>query len=274
MEDENMKTTYKLSGNPTPGKAPGRFSHKFGGFLMLAILSLFTLISFSTRAFHPASSELNIHLHDNSVFNITINNTDYRNFTNNYTITNLAPGRHFVRVTRFKASFNGYSYRYEFPQIVFEGHINIRPKTRIFAHIDNRGRFRIEQSLAMHTSGPPAHAAIHKRPRPYKTPVNQYTYYAPGMNPHTFNMLKNTIFATSFDSSKLNIAKQAIADNTVTSEQVYQLMMMMSFESNRLNLAQFAYYYTVDKGNYFIVHNAFNFNSSSNRLNTYIAQLR
>lgn len=274
MEDEIMKTNYKLSGNATPGKAPGRFSSKFGDIMMLVTLSLFTLISFSARAFHPASSELNIRLHDNSVFNITVNNTEYRNFTNNYIITNLAPGRHFVRVTRFKASFNGYSHRYEFPQVVFEGHINVKPKTRIFAHIDNRGRYKVERSIAMHSPGPPAHAAVHNRPRPHNTPVNQYSYYTPGMNPHTFNMLRNTIAATSFDSSKLNIAKQAIADNNVTSEQVYQLMMMLSFESNRLSLAQFAYPHTVDKGNYFIVHNAFNFNSSSNRLNTYIAQHR
>ncbi len=274
MEDEIMKTNYKLSGNPTPGKTPGLFSNKLSGIIVLVTLSLFSLISFNVRAFHPASSELNIRLHNNSVFNITINNTEYRDFSNNYTITNLAPGRHFVRITRYKASYNGFSHRYEFPQVVFEGYINVKPKTRIFAHIDNRGRYRVERSLAMHTPGPPAHAAVHNRPRQHNAPEYQYSYYVPGMNPHTFNMLKNSIASTSFDSSKLNIAKQAIAVNNVTTEQVYELMMMMSFESNKLKLAQFAYHYTVDKGNYFIVHNAFNFNSSSRRLNNHIAQLR
>jgi hypothetical protein len=47
---------------------------------------------------------------------------------------------------------------------------------------------------------------------------------------------------------------------------------MLSFESTRLDFAKFAYTYTLDKENYYMVNNAFSFSSSVAELNNFIGQ--
>jgi hypothetical protein len=272
MEEKIMKTTYTQSGNINDGQKSQRFSKSANLQLMFTSFVLLLLATFQLSAQHPAASELNLRLHDNAVFNIRVNNVEYNNFTSSYTVQNLNPGRHHIVITRYKVSSNGYSQSFQFPQVVFSGYITLRGKTREFAYIDQRGRYIVEQRMAMRTPAPVNSPANNRSPYQNTPPV--YSQFTPVMSPYSFEMLRNTLAATSFDSSRLSVAQQAIAANNVTSEQVYQLMMMLSFESNRLKLAQFAYPYTVDKGNYFLVNNAFNFNASRNKLNSYIAQLR
>lgn len=238
--------------------------------LLLAFILLMLLSNSASAYSHPAASDLNLRMHDNSFFSVRIGNMDYTSISNAHVITSLKPGRHYIEVVRYQVHYTGYGRTFRNPQLVFSGNINIAGRKMIFASIDHRGRYRVESTQNMHPHSQSA----------YQQPVyNQPGYYAPGyasqppvMSPHAFSMLKNTIAHSSFDSSKLNIAEQALSNNWVTADQVYQLMGMMTFESNRLKLAQLAYASTVDKHNYFIVHNAFSFNSSSNSLNTYIAR--
>lgn len=52
-----------------------------------------------------------------------------------------------------------------------------------------------------------------------------------------------SISSTPFDNTRLNIAKQAIMSNGAKSQQILEIMGMLTFESNRLDLAKFAYRY-------------------------------
>lgn len=90
------------------------------------------------------------------------------------------------------------------------------------------------------------------------------------MNQQQFQNLKYQIRNTPFDSDKLRIARQAIRANGVRPQQVRQLMEMMSFESNRLKLAKFAYQFSSNRQNYFVVNSAFQFSSSVRELNRHI----
>ena len=90
------------------------------------------------------------------------------------------------------------------------------------------------------------------------------------MHPQDFSSLVRTMNASSFDSSKLAIARQAIRSNYVSAEQIRQLMFLLTFESSRLELAKFAYKQVVDKENYFIVNDAFTFSSSIDELDHYL----
>ncbi len=85
-------------------------------------------------------------------------------------------------------------------------------------------------------------------------------YY--GMSDQQFNSLKASIQSKSFDSSKLTIAEQAASSNYFTSEQVYEIAQLFDFESTKLDFAKYAYPKVVDKGNYYVVNNAFTFESS------------
>ncbi|MFN3556993.1 MAG: DUF4476 domain-containing protein [Bacteroidales bacterium] len=229
--------------------------------LLLAFV-LLMLLSHNASAYgHPAASELHMRMHDNSYFSFRIGHMENSPISDAHLISNLTPGRHYLEVVRYQVYYSGRRMHFRNPQLVFQGYINISGRSAIFAMIDHRGRYRVESRENLHA---------HHGHNGYQQPV-----YAPVlhvMSHQSFAMLMNTLANTSFDSSRLNIAQQALSDNYVTSEQVFQLMGMFTFESNKLKLAQFAYARTVDKHNYFIVHNAFTFSSSSNSLNAYIAR--
>lgn len=90
------------------------------------------------------------------------------------------------------------------------------------------------------------------------------------MDQNSFMQAKASIQSKSFDESKLTIAKQVLASNCMLSNQVKELMMLFSFEDSRLDFAKFAYGRTYDIGNFFVLNDAFDFESSIDELNEYI----
>ena len=267
-----MKKTVHLSGS---------LREAFSEFRALKAMSFFSLAGLMTFIFlvlsiptvsangHPAASELHLRMHDNAIFTVMIGNQEFNQMRTHHIIGGLKPGRHYLQVVRYNVYYNGYGQSYHQPVVVFSGHINIKGRSRIFAMIDHRGRYRVKETQAMH----------HQKHNQYQYGYQStgygygdgYGYMPPVMNHQAFKMLKRTIASTSFDSSRLKIAEQAIAASNVTSAQVYELMGLLTFESNRLKLAQFAYANAVDKQNYFMVNRAFTFNSSITKLNSYIA---
>ena len=73
------------------------------------------------------------------------------------------------------------------------------------------------------------------------------------------------------DSVVLKIAKQGIAANGISSQQVLALIELLTFESNQIKLAKFAYQFTFDKQNYFLVNDGFTFSSSISELNKFLS---
>lgn len=90
------------------------------------------------------------------------------------------------------------------------------------------------------------------------------------MDQNSFQRLKSTISSKDFEDSKLTIAKQVLNSNCLLTSQVKEIMLLFTFETNRLDFAKYAYGYTYDLGNYFQVNDAFTFESSINDLNNYI----
>lgn len=105
-----------------------------------------------------------------------------------------------------------------------------------------------------------------------------YPSHHPGHNMHRYisdSQMHSIIYAIneeSFSSSKMNIAKQATRNRLISSSQVAQIAGLFSFESDRLAFAKYAYNFTYDKNNYYLVNSVFSFNSSKNELNQYIMQ--
>jgi len=114
----------------------------------------------------------------------------------------------------------------------------------------------------------------------YTEPAPTTIIYVPGyggpigcpmpMAPGDFESAKSSIASKDFESTKLEIAKQIIGSNCVVAEQVKQIMQLFDFESSKLEFAKFAYGHTYDKGNYFKVNDAFEFESSVSDLSSYI----
>ncbi len=86
-----------------------------------------------------------------------------------------------------------------------------------------------------------------------------------------YESAKQSITAKDFEDTKLTLAKQIAGANCMSAEQIRGIMKLFTFENSKLDFAKFAYAHCCDKTNYFKVNDAFQFDSSSQELNTYIS---
>ena len=91
-----------------------------------------------------------------------------------------------------------------------------------------------------------------------------------GMNPQDYEEACQVISEESFDSSKLTLAKQVVSANPMTASQILGICQLLSFESNKLEFAKFAYSYCVDPNKYYLLNEAFSYESSKRELNNFI----
>ncbi|MDB5201759.1 MAG: hypothetical protein JWQ27_1168 [Ferruginibacter sp.] len=94
------------------------------------------------------------------------------------------------------------------------------------------------------------------------------------MNARSFEQLKQAMRSESFEETRTTMAKQNIAANLFSASQVKELVMLFNFEANKLEVAKYAYAYTTDKANYYIINEALSFTSSREELARFIQQRR
>jgi hypothetical protein len=80
----------------------------------------------------------------------------------------------------------------------------------------------------------------------------------------------NSIKNESFSDSQMRIARQFTRSNCLNVDQIITVIGLFSFEQSKLDYAKFAYDFCVDKGNYFMVNDAFTFSSSKDDLNKFL----
>ena len=132
------------------------------------------------------------------------------------------------------------------------------------------------------TTPPP----VYNTPPPTSTTVvvQEPVYVMPGysgptgcpypMSPQDFAGIKSSIMSKSFESTKLEIAKQVLGQRCMTAGQVSEIIRVFDFESTKLDFAKFAYGRTYDIGNYYMLNDVFDFESSISDLNRYINSYR
>jgi len=98
--------------------------------------------------------------------------------------------------------------------------------------------------------------------------------YSAALNNIDFTRAKESLRREWFENTRLETAKQIIDQNYFTSQQVKEMVLLFTFENNRLDIAKYAYGKTVDKGNYFIMNDAFAINGNKERLSEYIREYR
>ena len=94
------------------------------------------------------------------------------------------------------------------------------------------------------------------------------------MNTTDFGDALETVRTAKFDDTKMSSAKEIIATNCMSTNQILSLVKLLTYEDNKLELAKYAYGYCVERNNYFKVVNAFTYESSKEELNDYIKSQR
>lgn len=241
--------------------------------------TLFTTIAIGSMMLGAKAnhfSAFNLKMFDNGNFSIVLDNQPTSPSTI-FSAASIQPGTHKLKVIRYFK--NPYS-NYPMQKVVYKGWITIPPKSVVYAQINCHNQFDVVkvQPYFYPSSGGGCDNGWDDD-HGYVTNCgyegNGWGNPAPPMpvciSQMEFMQLKSSIAGKSFDSSRLQIAKQALSYNYFSSAQIADLMSLFSFESSRLDFAKCAYGKAIDKQNYYLVNNAFSFESSISELNQYIA---
>lgn len=181
---------------------------------------------------------------------VMVDNNYYNMPTAAFKLQNITPGKHYVEI------FAG-------RRILFSAKVDFYGGAKTLAKIDRNGRFYIENVIYKQDPYP-----AYSEYSPYALQNN----YAPlGMSNYQFNALLDVIDKQWSDRDKVNVAMQAMQANYVSSLQVKEMMKKMWNEDSRLELAEAAYPYVIDKQNFFIVNDTFWYADSVQELTEYIA---
>ena len=233
-------------------------------------------------------SALNLQLFDHGNFSVMLDNQPASN-SNYFSAAHIQPGRHHLEVFRFSSVPYGYSMvRKE----LYNGWINLPPKSVLYAQVEGNGQLDVMKVVPNYYTGN-GYGNGWSNDEDYNygydnsygndysngtncdyegngwnNPAPQAPIYMQQME---FMQLKQSISSKNFESSKLQIAKQALAYNYFSSAEIADLLSVFSFESSKLDIAKCAYAKVIDKQNYYLVNNAFSFESSIQELNQFIA---
>lgn len=98
--------------------------------------------------------------------------------------------------------------------------------------------------------------------------------YSNIMSAREFETLKDQLRREWFENNRLTSVCTIIEKSNFTTRQVKDLMLLFTFESNRLEIAKSAYRKTVDKENYFELNDVLTFTSSKEDLARFIRESR
>ncbi|MDR0206308.1 MAG: DUF4476 domain-containing protein [Bacteroidales bacterium] len=114
-------------------------------------------------------------------------------------------------------------------------------------------------------SNPPPRPGKQRPPAP-----SSVTAHSICRNAAEFNIAMNSLRKESFESGKLQFAKNMTVSGPICVEQIIQVCNTFSFESTKLDYAKYAYHYCSDKNLYYLVNNVFLYQSSKDELTKFI----
>jgi hypothetical protein len=211
------------------------------------------------------------------IIRVEVDGKMFGNNDRSITISNLAPGNHVIKVF-IETGTGGVQQRTP----VYFTTIRIKPKFHVDIVINRFGKPLIDELFMDMRYGQGSYYDddyVYDRPdrpdrpdmpsRPDRDP--RYDDNRPrAMNDASFASLVETMKKESFESTRLDMTKQVVDKNYFTTSQVKQLLLMYSFDGNRLDLAKYAYRNTLDRENYFQLYDVLTFSRSKEELAAYI----
>lgn len=102
------------------------------------------------------------------------------------------------------------------------------------------------------------------------TPGGWNNGYGNVMRTGEFESVRESLRKEWFEANRLKSAKFIIDKYNFTTSQVKELMLLFTFENNKLEIAKYAYSKTVDKERYYQVNEVLTFNSSKEELMRFV----
>lgn len=252
---------------------------------MKKIFTLFTSLFLGIAVFAADAkpkSTLTVNSSDMGDIRVVLDGRRFEPGDNSVMINDLSSGIHQIKVYRQKNSgiFNIFGKKYE---MVYNTSLMLKPGTHVRLTIDKFGRTSVEEKKIRKNgkNGRGGRDNDWYSDRDYDFDrdgklgdYDQNYGYERGMDDREFSAVLQSISKEWLETNKLKSATHVVTSNSLTSAQVKQLVLMFNFESNKLDLAKQAYRNTVDKKNYYMIDDAFSFNSSKDELARFIRTSR
>ncbi|MCB0537984.1 MAG: DUF4476 domain-containing protein [Bacteroidetes bacterium] len=248
---------------------------------------ILTLVSTLLIFTNATASKLEFSSFNNQPYKININGQVYYSYQSSLIIDNIMAGTYNIEVSPIAQPHYGNHFGHKPYAVIFNGQIQVYPNAAMTYNIVPNNLV-LANVVALQPATPPQNTYYpntnivnnYYTNQPNNCQANTDNYhhnpYQPQvfpMEPVAFEQLINTLKRTPFSDNKLQVYHQALAANYFTTQQVIRIMKVFPFSSEKLEVAKSAYTSTLDRENYFMVNNAFNFSSDVRELNEYIASL-
>ncbi|MFN3402676.1 MAG: DUF4476 domain-containing protein [Cytophagaceae bacterium] len=222
--------------------------------IVLFLPFLFFLVRFPTATANICS-EVYVRTYDYSNFNLMVDNQIIPGTVNQFRLANMMPGYHMINISPAPVVVQHH-------QAFYQGQVYIPQASRVYLMLDQYNIIRTINIFPIVGGAYNFHIS----------PWGQELSYLPNriITEESFDALKKAVSETSSDVLKLNMAKHALFFTQITSKQVGELMLLFSFDKDRIELARYSFYFIVDKENFSSVYNNLIFNGSKTELRNLI----
>lgn len=231
---------------------------------MKTFFTLFASLFMSIAVFAAAKPQgiLSIRSADNSDIRVVLDGKRFESNERSVMIRGVDQGKHTIKVFRqkrsgiFNLSGNGY-------ELVYNSTIQMKNKTHLALTVERNGRVVMQETRVSETWNDNRNDRDYDFGRDGQWgDYDRNEAYVRAMSDREFKSVLSAIEKEWLESNKLKSATQIVKTNNLTTAQVEQMLLLFSFESNKLELAKQAYANTVDKRNYHRLYSVFSFNSS------------
>ncbi len=225
---------------------------------------------------------------EGSIISVDIDGRNYSRTARVIKFEDLSPGFHNFDIYRITRTRSGNTRG----RLIFQGNIRIRPGRIYYATVDDYEGLDVQSKILdnndwINNSNAWMNDNDRNKYRPYRSDdnydddeedydlksrdrdrdhhdynKNNWNHYQGDMSTARFQALVNEVRNTSFESSKLNVIRGAMAQNKLSSNQLLSLLQEFSFESSKLDLAKELYPKIIDRENLYLINSAFSFQSS------------
>ena len=237
------------------------------------ILSTATMLM-TAMAYAFPTSDLTIRVAHSGLYTVVVDGQKQIRNSDVFPFVQMRPGTYPVQI--LKENYWGS------PAVLFSGHIRVPHNSAVRAKLDHRNNMHVSvKQLGGYTQtsfhNDSYQGVGNEHPGGFVSLNGGGGNCAPqaapvfiGMRPQAFQNVLAGMANQSFDNDKLRIAKQAIRHHGASSQQVLEMVNMLTFESRKLRLAKFAHQFVHDTENYFIVNDGFTFSSSVRELDRFL----
>jgi hypothetical protein len=207
-------------------------------------------------------SVLRLTMAGNARYTVRIDNAPSTRPGRYFEFEELMPGHHRVRILRLNGNAYGHGPRPGYNRLVFDGDIFVPEGSEVSAVVE-RGCLRIMDIQPLFPAGCGPHCYDEHPAGHCGTPVpftDEFEVYP--LSNAEFEELYAAVSNRPFESTRTEIACRLIRERHLTAQQVARLLDIFTFDANKLEVAKAAYARTVDRDRYYVVFNAFTFESS------------